>query len=81
MSENKDLPTDFKRNGQFYKFCAYGFLKNLRFFEPFFILIGRDKILHFHLFEFTGAEDKIAGGDLIAERLADLRYPEGDFLT
>ncbi|MCP4147798.1 MAG: MFS transporter, partial [bacterium] len=23
---------------QFYKFCAYGFLKNLRFFEPFLIL-------------------------------------------
>jgi len=26
------------RNLQYYKFCAYGFLKNLRFFEIFFIL-------------------------------------------
>jgi MFS family permease len=43
MSENKDLPTDFKRNGQFYKFCAYGFLKNLRFFEPFLMLFFLEK--------------------------------------
>ncbi len=29
---------DFPRDLQFYKFSAYGFLKNLRFFEPFLIL-------------------------------------------
>ncbi|WP_129409554.1 MFS transporter [Marinitoga lauensis] len=28
---------------QFYKFCAYGFLKNLRFFEPFLILFFLEK--------------------------------------
>jgi len=28
----------FPKNIQYYKFSAYGFLKNLRFFEPFFIL-------------------------------------------
>ncbi|MDC7125215.1 MAG: MFS transporter [Spirochaetales bacterium] len=28
----------FKKDLQYYKFCTYGFLKNLRFFEPFFIL-------------------------------------------
>ncbi len=28
----------FNRDIQYYKFCAYGFLKNLRFFEPFLIL-------------------------------------------
>ncbi len=28
----------FKKNLQYYKFCAYGFFKNLRFFEPFYIL-------------------------------------------
>ncbi|MCP4214547.1 MAG: MFS transporter [bacterium] len=28
----------FPRDLQFYKFCAYGFLKNLRFFEPFLVL-------------------------------------------
>jgi MFS family permease len=26
------------RNRQYYQFCAYGFLKNLRFFDPFFML-------------------------------------------
>ncbi len=28
----------FDRDLQYYKFCMYGFLKNLRFFEPFFLL-------------------------------------------
>ncbi|MFO7841892.1 MAG: MFS transporter [Fidelibacterota bacterium] len=28
----------WEKNKQYYKFCAYGFLKNLRFFEAFFIL-------------------------------------------
>jgi len=28
----------FTRDKQYYKFCAYGFFKNLRFFEPFIIL-------------------------------------------
>ena len=28
----------FKKNTQYYKFCFYGFLKNLRFFDAFFIL-------------------------------------------
>ena len=28
----------FRKDIQYYKFCAYGFLKNLRFFEPFLIL-------------------------------------------
>jgi len=31
----------FKKDKQYYKFCAYGFLKNLRFFEPFLIIIFR----------------------------------------
>ena len=30
------------RNLQYYKFCAYGFLKNLRFFDAFIILIFLD---------------------------------------
>ncbi len=30
------------RNLQYYKFCAYGFLKNLRFFDIFFILFLKD---------------------------------------
>jgi MFS family permease len=32
---------------QFYKFCAYGFLKNLRFFEPFLMLFFLEKGLDF----------------------------------
>ncbi len=31
-----------KKDKQFYKFCLYGFLKNLRFFDPFIILIFRE---------------------------------------
>ncbi|MFW6262769.1 MAG: MFS transporter, partial [Thermotogota bacterium] len=36
-----------KKDGQFYKFAMYGFLKNLRFFEPFLILFFRDVGLSF----------------------------------
>jgi len=36
-----------KKDRQFYRFSLYGFLKNLRFFEPFIILIFRDKGLTF----------------------------------
>ncbi|PHN05592.1 MFS transporter [Flavilitoribacter nigricans] len=36
-------PQTFKKNRQFWKFCAYGFLKNLRFFEPFLLLFFLEK--------------------------------------
>lgn len=36
-----------KKDLQYYKFCAYGFLKNLRFFEPFLILFFLDSGLSF----------------------------------
>ncbi|TAJ11966.1 MFS transporter [Marinilabiliaceae bacterium JC017] len=32
-----------QKDTQYYKFCAYGFLKNLRFFDPFLILFFLDK--------------------------------------
>ncbi|MBI9067164.1 MAG: MFS transporter [Salinivirgaceae bacterium] len=35
------------KDKQYYKFCMYGFFKNLRFFEPFFILFFIDKGLTF----------------------------------
>ena len=35
------------KDKQYYKFCAYGFLKNLRFFEPFFILYFMSKGISF----------------------------------
>ena len=36
-----------KKDRMYYRFSAYGFLKNLRFFEPFIILIFRDAGLSF----------------------------------
>ncbi len=39
--------TPFPKNRQYRKFCAYGFLKNLKFFEAFLILFLRDKGLSF----------------------------------
>jgi MFS family permease len=35
------------KDKQYYKFCFYGFLKNLRFFEPFFILYFLSKDISF----------------------------------
>lgn len=35
--------TAFNKTNQYYKFCFYGFLKNLRFFDAFFILFLVDK--------------------------------------
>lgn len=37
----------FKKDIQYYKFCIYGFLKNLRFFEPFLILFLLEKNISF----------------------------------
>lgn len=33
----------FKKDRQYWKFCMYGFLKNLRFFEPFLLLFLLEK--------------------------------------
>ncbi|MBN1387169.1 MAG: MFS transporter [Bacteroidales bacterium] len=32
------MPSTFKKDLQYYKFCLYGFLKNQKFYEPFFLL-------------------------------------------
>ncbi|UCG26727.1 MAG: MFS transporter [Bacteroidales bacterium] len=37
----------FRKDLQYYKFCLYGFLKNLRFFEPFLYLFFLEKGLTF----------------------------------
>ncbi len=37
----------FERDLQYVKFCAYGFLKDLRFFDPFLVLMFLDKGLSF----------------------------------
>ncbi len=36
-------PLAFHKDLQYYKFCTYGFLKNLRFFEPFLYLFFLEK--------------------------------------
>ncbi len=45
--DHKEKNQIFDKNGQYYKFCMYGFLKNLRFFEPFLILIFLGKGLSY----------------------------------
>jgi MFS family permease len=37
----------FRKDLQYYKFCGYGFLKNLRFFEAFLVLFFLEKNLNF----------------------------------
>lgn len=37
----------FQKDGQYYKFCMYGFLKNLRFFDPFLILFFLEKGMNY----------------------------------
>ena len=41
------MPIRFAKDLQYYKFCAYGFLKNMDFFDPFLILFFREKGLSF----------------------------------
>ena len=36
---HREVGQIFEKNLQYFKFCMYGFLKNLRFFEPFLLLI------------------------------------------
>lgn len=39
----KQEEAGYKKDLQFYKFCAYGFFKNLRFFDPFLLLFFLEK--------------------------------------
>lgn len=41
------MSSGFTKDIQYYKFCMYGFLKNLRFFEPFLILFLLEKEISF----------------------------------
>ncbi len=45
--EHEEKNQIFHKNRQYYKFCMYGFLKNLRFFEPFLLLIFLGKGLSY----------------------------------
>lgn len=41
------MPAAFKKDIQYYRFCLYGFFKNLRFFEAFLVLFFLEKGLTF----------------------------------
>src|SRR2546428_10228479 len=45
--------------------------------EPLHLIGGRHEILELHLLKLAEAKDGVAGRDLVAERLADLRDAEG----
>ena len=47
ITSSKKRKDNIKKDKQYYKFCLYGFLKNLRFFEPFLILFFVSKGLSF----------------------------------
>lgn len=38
------MKSEFKKDQQYYKFCLYGFLKNLKFYEPFLLLFILQKL-------------------------------------
>ena len=46
--------------------------------EPFVVVVGLDEELQLHDFELAGAEGGVAGGDFVAEGLADLGDAEGE---
>ena len=48
---------------------------------PFLVGAGLDEVLHLHLLELARAEDEVARGDLVAERLADLADAERRLLA
>ena len=43
------------------------------------VVVRRYKIFYLHLLEFAAAEYEVARGNLVPERLAYLRYSEGNF--
>ncbi len=54
------MKKDFKKDLQFVRFAAYGFLKNLNFYEPFFILYFRSLGLTFLQIGFLYSFSEIA---------------------
>ena len=49
--------------------------------KVFICFVGVNEVFDLHLLEFAGAEDEVAGGDLVAERLTDLPDTEGRTFT
>ena len=52
--------SDFKKDFQFFRFAAYGFLKNLNFYEPFLILYFRSLGLSFLKIGFLFSVSEVA---------------------
>src|SRR4249920_1926888 len=48
-------------------------------FIPFFLCTGANEILHFHLFKFSHAENKLPGYDLISKGLSYLCNTKRNF--
>src|SRR3989338_710831 len=67
---------------QFFLFYSKTVIISHPFFSPFFIcrgsFFGRHKVLHFHLFKFALAEQKLPRTYFIAESLAYLGDTEGN---
>ncbi|MFP4612889.1 MAG: hypothetical protein ACLFM5_05820 [Spirochaetaceae bacterium] len=59
------MPTEFERDIRYVKFSAYGFLKNLRFVEPFLVL-----------FLLSRGMDYLAIGSLYAVRMVAVNVLE-----
>lgn len=49
MAKVNIVPAPITKNLQYYKFCLYGFFKNLRFFDAFILIYFLDKGLNFTL--------------------------------
>jgi len=47
--------------------------------EPFHLLTGLNKKLHFHLFKFTHTKNELPGNNFVPEGLANLGNTKGDF--
>ncbi len=43
------------------------------------ICVWSDEVLHFHLLEFSGAENEVSRGYLVTKRFPDLGNSKGDF--
>ena len=59
------------KDKQYYRFCIYGFLKNLRFFEPFFIIYFMSKGISFLEIGILYAVREIASNLFISPRTVE----------
>ena len=75
MANNKQ---SFNKDIQYYKFCLYGFLKNLEFFEAFQILFLLENGLTFLQIGFFTASAKLQGTSLKFLQALFLIHSDGE---